>query len=396
MSNEKENKDNFDGWDSPTTEMDFFGENQEVISTEATEVVEEIKNDDVTTESKTEEGADPKPKVEEEVTFSFEKTEEEEESEEGGEGNEAPTGDDDIPTGDDNVATDASVSTVKFLKDKGLIDFEMEDGAELTPEIAEEILEDSLEEKVDNKLTDLFNELPDVVKELNKFAMQGGDVNDFFNKIAKPADAISISADMDMTKDENKELVIKHQLKSEGYDDEYIDSNIEFLKDSGKLDSVSTKHFDKWKEEDKANKTALFKKHQEKVKQDKEKIRKHKSLVATTLKNTKELNGFKITKDDVKSLPSYMSDRKVKLEDGKLITEMEKDLYSALRDKDKQLLIAKILKNDFNFEDFQTNATTKVAKEVKENLRRGSNNTPVKSASGSSQKNKKESLADFF
>lgn len=381
MSTENKNTEETFEWDAPSTEDAFFGEAEET-----TTVVEEVENDDVEDESKEEEEKDN----EEENTFSFEETEEDESP--SNEGEEDTNIDSDKG---ETTTIETSVSTIQYLKDKGLVDYELEEGTEMTPELAEEILEDSIDEKIKDRLTNLFGELPDVVKELNKFAMNGGDVDEFFNNMSGSSTTVGITADMDMSVDANKELVVKDQLKAAGYDDEDITTQIDFLKDSGKLDAMADKHFEKWKTQDEENKKAKFKAQEEKVKADKVSRRKFKNELTTMIKETEEVNGIKLSKDDKKTLPSYMSDKTVKMSNGTYATQMETDLYLALRDKDKRILIAKLIKDDFSFENIKTEATTKVAKKVKEDIRRGKTITP-KSATGSSQKNNKESLADFF
>ena len=59
-----------------------------------------------------------------------------------------------------------SVSVVSKLKEKGFIDFELEEGEELTEELAEEILEEGFEVKINEKIDELFKDLPDNVREL--------------------------------------------------------------------------------------------------------------------------------------------------------------------------------------------------------------------------------------
>lgn len=393
MENEK--TEDFGGWDNTTEgdQINFFGEEQEIVSTKTEDVTAAVEKDnlEIDTKDSSEEVDKKKEEKVEEPTFSFEEDNKEEDKDE-----KETLSDEDKneETKDEVVSTETSVSTVNYLKEKGLIDFELEEGAELTPEIAEEILEDSLDEKVDNKLKSLFSELPDVVKELNKFAMTGGDVNDFLSKVS-PSTSLGITADLDLSIEANKELVIKNQLKTEGYDDDYINTQLEFLKDSKKLDSVAEKHFDKWKKSDEEKKNKIFEAQQLKIKTEKENRKKFKAEIKDLIEEADDFNGLKLSKKDKNELPSYMSDKNIKLDNGGSITQMERDLWTALRDKNKSVLIAKLLQNDFDFKDIQKSAETKVAKKVKDNIRRGKS-TPAKSAKGSSQKNKNESLADFF
>ena len=391
MNDKNENLENFGGWDENVPEIDFFGESSEPIKTEATEVVADVEKDtveDKAVENKTE-------TKEPEIDFfgAGEETTKVEITDTDDENVEEVKAEDKV---DDEPETkiDNSVSTVSFLKEKGLIEFELEEGTELTPELAEEILEDSFDEKIEDRVEELFGKLPQIVKDLNKYAINGGDINQFFNSIAKQKES-GITADIDLTQESNQELVIKNQLKSEGYDDEYISSQLEFLKDSNKLDKIAQTHFDKWKTENEKEQTRLLEQQKERVRLEKENRRKLKSKVTSFINETEDLSGIQLSKDDKKILPSYMTDRNVKLQNGSTITPMQRDLYAALQDDSKAVLIAKLLKSDFNFKDIAVNAETKVTKKVKENIRRNKTNTPSKSATGSSQKQNKR-LADYF
>lgn len=384
MSDKNENLEGFEGWDNNIPEVDFFGESTEPASTDVTDVISEVEND--TVEDKTDLKTDTKKEQEETPEVDFFESEESQETE-----NTETSAEDDKENKD--TAND-SVLAVKVLKEKGLIDFELEEGTELTPEIAEEILEDSFEEKVEQKIKDLFDELPQVVKDLNTYVLKGGDVKQFFNTIAKQNE-VGITPDIDLSEEANQELVIRNHLKSEGYDEDYIESQIEFLKDSNKLERIAEVHFNKWKKNYEKERAKLVEEQKERERREKENRREFKKEITNFINETENLNGLKLSKEDKKVLPQYMTDRSIKLENGNVITPMQKDLYEALRDKNKVVLLAKLLKNGFNFKDIELNAETKVTKKIKENIRRSKIGTPSKAIKGSSQKQQR-SLADYF
>ena len=88
-----------------------------------------------------------------------------------------------------------------------------------------------------------------------------------------------------------------------------------------------------------------------------------------------------------------MSKRNVKLENGQEITEMQRDLYGAMQDENKAILIAKLLKSDFDFSSLKNSAATEVTKKAKEELRRNKKSQPPKAGSSMG---KRKSLADFL
>jgi hypothetical protein len=65
------------------------------------------------------------------------------------------------------------MSTIEFLKEKFSI-LRIREGAEMTEDLAQEILEGSWEDSIQDGVADIIKDLPDAVKDLVKFASQGG------------------------------------------------------------------------------------------------------------------------------------------------------------------------------------------------------------------------------
>ena len=273
------------------------------------------------------------------------------------------------------------------LKEKGLADFELEEGEELTDEMAEEILEDSYENAVEKRVGELFADIPQSVKDIVKFAIDGGNVDALFTKM-KSQPALTITKDMDLEDETNQMSVIRLQKQAEGEDSETTETYIEFLKDSGKLKSMSEKVHAKLLE----NKNKVAKAEADRQAKIKEQNKKNERLFKKELtefvNTTEQINGVALTKNDKKTLPNYMSE-KIKLEDGRVTTKMHQDLYNALQDKEKSALLAKILQSDFDFTDIAKAEKTKYSKEVKGDLNRSKKTTPQKTA-------KKKDLANYF
>lgn len=375
MSTEKEEKtiDDFDGWDSSSDEINFFGE------------VEETEKEQPTDEDK-KEGDNKKPEKEDRVenidlfseTDEISKKEdiEEEEVEE--------------PKEKSRIEKVSSKANLEFLKEKGIVEFELEEGQELTDDLAEEILEDSYEDAIESRLEESMENLPDVVKNIVKFAAKGGDVASFISNMVKSS-PVGINKDLDLETEENQKLVIKTKLKEDGYDDEYIESNIEFLKDSGKLESTSKKFFpDIVSRQDKMAE-AEAKQAQKAQAEAKERKRKYKGELSQYLGEVKDLDGITISRRDKTELPSYISDNSVKLEGGGTVSQMQKDLYDALQDKNKVLKLAKILRDDFDFSSIKKSEKSKVTKEIKKKLEHTKDLTPKAKTT-----RRKKLLADFL
>lgn len=288
-------------------------------------------------------------------------------------------------------------SALNLLKDKGILDFELEEGEELTEELAEEILEDKFDEAIEGRIGELFAGLPDVVKQMIKFAKDGGDPTAFVQTLAQ-ATSTGLTTNMDMSQEANQEAVMKAMLKKDGYDDEDISTQIEFLKDSGKLKAMAEKRFDVWNKNQEKETQSLTVAQENKKRQDRENLRLRKTELATTLQSTADVDGIKLNSKDKRELPSYIFDKSIELENGSKISNYHKDVWEVMSHEKSSLQLAKLLRDrkkdgSFDFGKIEKIAETAVTRKVKDNVQRNKNITPqVSVGKASSQK----SLADYF
>lgn len=348
----------------------------------------EDNDDDDSPEEKKKASTEKKKEGEEEeqekLTFSFEKTPEQlaEEEEEKKKADEKET------------ATQLnSKTTLEFLKEKGLVSFELEEGEELTEDKAEEILEDSYEKAVEEGVEEMIKELPDSVKQLIKYASKGGNVETLLSEMAKGASA-EINSTTDMSVEANQIKAVELDLKEQGYDKDYIDAQIEFLKSSGKLEKISkvasekivSKQTEAQKQE--ADRIAAV------AKAKKESARKLKGDLATKVNSNIEVKGMTISAKADKDLPTYITEANVELQDGRVISDFQADLFRVMADPDKTLLLAKLIKSDFDFSSIVNKKITKEARELKKDLE-NSKELNLKSK-GSSQNQSRKTLADLL
>lgn len=383
-------------WDDTIVPEDFFNDSPEDLERQAKaeNVIAKIESDD-----EPEEGTKPEKSMEQLADELF--TDEDEGSadietvEDNAEDSKAPVKDKTGKTEPVEAATSSTVSTLNFLKEKGYLDFELEEGQELTDELAEELMEDKLDESIDARLEELFTGLPQVVKDLVTFTKNGGDYNEFLAAVSKGAG--SISANMDLSVEANQETVVRTILKEDGYDDEYIDTQLEFLKDSGKLATVSKKQYDVWSKNNEDEQNELLQEQQEAMRVAKENERKAKAKLTTTLANMEDVSGLKLSRADKKEMPSYFHDKNIKLQNGSSISSFHKDLYEALANETTALQLGKLLRTrakdgTFDFSKIEANGKTKLTQTVQDNIRRNNSSTPIKSTSSGSRKE----LADYF
>ena len=374
-------------WDDPAEIDNFFNDSPEDLENklETTTVIEEINKDDVV-EKTAEELADDIFADESDIL------EDVEEEEQGGEP---------IDTKAKSKSKDKEESTtssaLNLLKDKGILDFELDEGEELTEELAEEILEDKFDEAIEGRIGELFAGLPDVVKQMIKFAKDGGDPTTFVQTLAQ-ATSTGLTTNMDMSQEANQEAVMKTMLKKDGYDDEDISTQIEFLKDSGKLKAMAEKRFDVWNKNQEKETAALTAAQENKRKQDREELRERKATLISELQTTTEVDGIKLNSKDKREIPSYIFDKNIELENGSKISSYHKDVWEAMSNKKASLQLAKLLRErkkdgSFDFSKIEKIAETAVTRKVKDNVQRNKDITPQVSVGKiSSQK----SLADYF
>lgn len=397
------NADNGFSWDEAGVPENFFDDSPEDLAarTEASAVVEEIQNDDkqeqgqgAAAEKTMEQLADElfNDEVQNNDGDDNQDDEQEEEEDNNGEGEQNQG----KPKGKD-VVKPTMVNTANILKEKGIIDFELEEGEELSEEDADNLIEDGFDTAVDNRLKDLFEGMPDVVRQLVKYTKDGGDPVQFLSTIVKNQ-STGLSVGMDLKDESNQELVMKSVLKDQGYDDDYIDIHIETLKDSNKLAAIAEKQYKAWEKKSVEDNEKLVQSQAEKREQDKVKLRQEKAKLSTTLSSLTDIGGIKLNNKDKKELPSYLHDKTVELKNGASISTFQKDVWEAMGNETTALQLAKLLRSrkadgSFDFSKLEMNAETKVVKKIKENIQRNNNiNTPQRSVNGGSRKE----LADFF
>ena len=290
-----------------------------------------------------------------------------------------------------------NVFVLNKLKEKGFIEYELEEGQELTEELAEELLEDKFDESVDNKVKELLSELPEEGKEMIQYLLKGGTVNDYLDYLGNDA---GIDLEIDLEDENNQISTLTKLLRLEDKDEEDIETEIEFLKDSGKLKNAVEKRFGKYKTQIEDNKKEIYKEQQVAIENEKRNIKEAKNKVAEFVTNNAEVNGITFTKEDKRQLPSYMNDKNVKLTNGTFITQMQKELFYDLPKNQNTLIqLATLLKNrntdgTFNFDSIVKSSTTKVTQEIKNNIRRV--NTSIPNSSSKDNGNSIKKLSEYF
>jgi hypothetical protein len=406
MATEKETQ-GFGGWNSSGgNDVDFFGSggpeiDRDVAALEtepATKITDEVLKDDVDLEAE-DEGDKPDTTAEagdDDHSFFGTQGEEEDLTDDDEDVAEAPAAKKkpavattDIDDEEEATAV-GSIALLNAFKEKGFAEFELEDGQELTADLAEDMLDDAYDLAVENRMRETLKSLPKDLVELNLLAIKGGDISKFI-----AGKATSLTTGMDMSNKTDAEKVISETLRSQGRDQEYIDDQIEFLTTKNKLENFAKAEYTKWEKTENArikNEAELTAKNS---KIARENLKRQKKEQAEFLAANKSIKDFPISRQLARQLPSYMSDSTVSTGDGRSVTPLIKDLQDVMRDPEKSLLLAAILKSGFDFKSLVKKGATKNTRKVKEEIRRQEGIKPSKTASGSSHSGG-GSLADMF
>lgn len=289
---------------------------------------------------------------------------------------------------------EGSIQTLEYLRDTGRLDFELEEGEELTDERAAEILEDSMFEAQENRIKELVQDLPPVVQDLVKFSTAGGKVEDFLKTMQRSTEG-ELSQDLDMDQEFNQKLVMRRKFESEGYDEDYTETMIDALEDKGKLEAMSKAVHNKWSEEESI-------KQQQLVEEQKQKQIAIKKRITATLNESRrffkdsEVDGFTLSKKDRSDLPGYINTRTVDQGEGRYVSPMYRDLVKVLDTPVGVAQIAALVRNHkdgvLDFSHIESKAVSNTTKKFKENIRRAKSKPSTKA----NKTGGKIDLADFF
>ncbi len=390
MSGTEKTIDQFGGWEEASQQHDFFGETNLVE-----DVVTTVEKDDVVDPAKAEEA---KAKAEEEkaeqelIDKQFEtfapvsKTSEDDDEDEGkgGQG-----------TASAEPVAGTPKATLSFLKERGLVEYEEDPEKPLSDEDAENLIEDSWEAALEKEVESTIKDLPDELKQLIKYASKGGDVGELLGKMVQHATS-GINKNSDIENEDVQVLAVTMDLRAQGYDQEYIDDQIEFLKEKDKLEGIAKKAFDKIVAEQEAETAGQVERQKQAIEAKKKAAREYKTNITTHINSLEDAGGLPISKQDKTVLPTYISEPTVELQDGRLVSEMQADLFKVMADKDKIVLLAKLLKSDFDFSAIERKSQSKAARGIKEEIQRADKTATITSSSSGGHKPQKKAVWDML
>lgn len=271
---------------------------------------------------------------------------------------------------DDNDLDDDKKKKLKLFEDLGLYNPEDE-----VPENIEEYLSEKIEEANEKYFEEQTASLPPVVKNLNKFVLNGGSPDEFIDSIVEQRLAAS-KKNFDINTEKGQEEIVKAKLREDQYDDEYINAHIEFLKSSNKLEVVARKNYVDHSKREKELQDAAVKKQVEAEKNRKKKLVAYRNDIASFVQEKTDFVGITLSPADKRSIPAYMANPAYKLDNGQTITQMQKDISELMSDPETGVAFAKLVKEKLNLKKIKrsnygnnnTRKTTKKKKKAKKSL----------------------------
>ena len=261
--------------------------------------------------------------------------------------------------------TSGIVSVFKMLKDKGIIELNEDDEAELDDNTASDMIEDSFDRAVDNKLAEMISGLEPERKELIKFISGGGDLSKLSLTVGNKISAVDIDKESDQIK-----ILKNHLISTEFGDEDEIDAQIQFYKDRGILDKQAKKIYKNTESKEQQKRQEILQQQEQERAKTKENQRKYRGTLIKTLEENSEIGDITFSRKD-KDLPNYINEASIQLENSeKKITPFYKDLYAAMQDPKKTLVLAKILRSNFDFSSIKNSAISKQTKDIKDNIER--------------------------
>lgn len=248
---------------------------------------------------------------------------------------------------------------------------------------------DNFEKRLEEEIENIFKDMPQELKNLNKYVIQGGNIKDFLSLVKDS----KIYRNIDLNDVNNQELVLRTSLEEEYDDEEYINSQIEYFKDSGKLQKAAEVHYKKWEKKDTKKQEELLLAEKLKKEKEKEEKLKTKNTYKNLIESKEEIKGLPISLKEKTELIPYLFDEVYVLPNKQVLTNFQKDLYESLQNEEKRILLAKLLRTNFDFTSIKVKEKTKIVKKIEDDL------TRVKKPSGSSINSKKvakKSLADYL
>ena len=352
--------DNVDfAWDDATEaqEIDdlFSGGDDDVAESEAGKTVEKVT--DVTVESEedflTLKDSEPvvKESKKDEVATIGDKNETIKDGDEDSENSDG-TSDEDT---DDAVVYR---SLANDLKTNGIITSDFTEEEITDGESFLEIFEKEVNSRLEEEVKNYAEGFDDDGRAYLEYIKNGGTTVDFVKLFVGHAELPVESVDTP----EKQEAFLKYYLKTiEGDSDEDVEDQIEVLKESNKLEKRANAAFKKVNGQLEIIKNEKLKQQADFIKADEKRKTDFVIKLSETVKDKKSIGDFDLSNTDKKSLVEFIAKATVNV-GGKKVTAMQAKLNEIYQNPEKLIILAKLVKSDFDLTDVIKKTETKVVK----------------------------------
>jgi hypothetical protein len=275
------------------------------------------------------------------------------------------------------------------LKDQGVFT-----NSEISDENIDEegfvnLLENEVEGRVQETFEGFFSEMDDDGKAFLKHKKEGGSTKDFFN-VVKETSAYPTG---DIDDEGYQKKFLKYYYENiEKLDAEDTEERLEYLEENDKIEKFAKKYQPKVEQIQAKEKTALANRAKEAKKLDDESIKEFQTNLKSTLDKTETIKNFSIAKTEKNELFNFITKPSVKVGKNKFITGLQEGLQKVSKDHNTLILLAKLIKSDFDTSSIQTKEETKQTRKLKSNLQRSKKNIKPSANGGTG----KSQLSDFF
>lgn len=294
--------------------------------------------------------------------------------------------------GEDSEGTEV----LNWFKTNNIFDIDEDELKETTPDKVLDFIEDKLDNLIGDRVKDVIAELPEDLKLAVKYSIEGGN----YQEILQSSNVNLVT--QDTSTEEGQIKFMKELLKREGKTNVEIEAEVDYLIDKGKLKDLVRVKKEKIVSEDEDRKRELVREAEKNRLEDIKKQREFKDSIRSVISNSKNIGGYPLDKKTASNIPSYISDKVVKLENGAAITQLQKDIfYEVLQNKVASSQLAALMLNrnedgTFNFEELIKEGSSEEAKKMKDDMRRKSNKQINTSINKKGRSNSNRMLADLF
>jgi hypothetical protein len=282
------------------------------------------------------------------------------------------------------------------LKEKGIFqNVEIKEDQELTEEQFFELQDAEVEARLEDALKELLVELDDDGKAFVKFKKSGGRTQDFLIHYASGGLDID---EFDENNPQHVSKVLTHYITThEKVDADELQDRLTYIKDSGKEKAKAAKWFGEIKAEEEEKKKTILKAQETAAKTREDNAKLFKDEISKIVEKSESLGAFTLSAEDKRELTPYITRGAIKVGTNRYIPKFNADLANILKaetpeTKQQLLILAKLVKTNFDVSDLTKTTKTKVVAEVRSKLKDAKKGVkPATSGTGN-----KRSLSDFF